>query len=81
MEIAIEILGWVGMALVLSGYALNTFGKIDAGTPAYIWMNIIGSLFLIVNTLFHHTYPPAVLNIIWMALGLISITRLYMRKS
>ena len=69
-RLIVDILGWVGSVLVVGAYALNISGKLHATTKAYLWANLVGSAFLIVNTLTHGAIPSAMVNIIWVGIAL-----------
>jgi len=74
-EVLIETLGWIGSVLIVGAYALNIRGKLASGEPAYVWMNLIGGAFFVVNTLFHGAYPSAVVNIIWVFIAAHALLR------
>ena len=67
--------GWVGAALVVVAYALVSFNRLSPATFRYQAFNIVGSLFLIVNTAWHAAWPSTAVNIIWAAIALIALTR------
>ena len=69
-RLIIDILGWVGSVLVVGTYALNISGRLHATTKAYLWANLVGSAFLIVNTLTYGAIPSAMVNIIWVGIAL-----------
>ncbi|MBB3839408.1 hypothetical protein FHS57_003414 [Runella defluvii] len=69
-RLIIDILGWIGSVLVVGAYALNISGKLQATTKAYLWANLVGSAFLIVNTLTYGAIPSAMVNIIWVGIAL-----------
>jgi len=69
VDIIIEILGWTASLLIVGSYALNLWGKIEAKSKLYVWANIIGGLFFVVNTYFHKAYPSMVVNIIWVIIA------------
>lgn len=73
LEIFIETLGWIASVLIVGSYALNLWGKIEANSNIYIWANIVGGLFFVINTYYHHAYPSTVVNTIWViiAIGLL----------
>lgn len=62
----IDFLGWVGSACVVYAFTMNIYGKLPTSSPLYFALNIIGSIFLIVNTYFHEAYPSMAVNIIWV---------------
>jgi len=75
MNIFIEIAGWLGSFAILLAYGLLSAKKISAYSKTYQLLNIIGSLFLILNTIYHRAIPPATLNLFWLGIGLFSLFR------
>jgi hypothetical protein len=73
MVIFIEIIGWIASVLIVGAYYLNIKGRLTAGAPAYIWSNLIGGLFFIVNTAWHGAYPSAVVNVVWVFIALAAL--------
>lgn len=69
MQILIEIIGWAGMVLLLSAYALLTLKKLRADRWGYQLMNLTGGLCIAANSLYNQAYPPAALNFIWFIIG------------
>lgn len=75
MHLLIEVLGWAASALIVGAYALNIYGKLDTKAPAYIWANLVGGTFFIVNTYAHQAYPSAVVNVVWVLIALNALFR------
>jgi len=71
----IDLIGWIGSVLVVVAYAMNIYKKLDSASLPYYLMNIIGSGCLIINTIYHHAFPSAVVNIIWIVIALIALAR------
>lgn len=71
----IDIIGWIGSVMVVLAYSLNMFKKMASDSMMYYWLNIIGSICLIVNTLFHHAIPSAVVNVIWVCIAGVAVIR------
>jgi hypothetical protein len=67
--IFVEIIGWVGAALILAAYALLSAGRVTARSPLYQWMNVLGAAGFIVNSGVNGAWPSAVLNVVWMGIG------------
>lgn len=67
--ILIEIIGWVGAALILGAYILLSLGKLEGRSPAYQWMNVAGAAGFVLNSGWNGAIPSAVLNVIWMGIG------------
>lgn len=75
MAILIDSVGWVGSVMVVLAYALNMYKKMASDSVVYYLLNIVGSACLIVNTIYHHAIPSAVVNIIWVIIALIALVR------
>jgi hypothetical protein len=73
--ILIESVGWIGSVAIVLAYALNMFKKLASDSAAYYILNIGGSICLIVNTLYHHAIPSAVVNVIWIFIALVAVFR------
>ena len=74
-RIAIEVVGWGGMALILVAYVLLSMGKIDGRSRAYQWMNVVGAACFVVNSGYNGAIPSATLNVAWAAIGLYTLWR------
>ncbi len=66
-------LGWTGAAFLLVAYAMISSKKLEADSTAYQLLNIIGSLFLVANTIFYRAYPSSFVNVIWAGIAVFSI--------
>jgi hypothetical protein len=73
--IVIDIIGWAGSAMVIVAYALNMYKRMASDSIAYYGLNIVGSACLIVNTLYHHAVPSAVVNVVWVFIALVALIR------
>ena len=72
-----EVVGWIGGALILAGYFLLTAGKLDAKSPAYQWLNVVGAAGFIANSGWNGAWPSAVLNVIWVGIGAVALARIF----
>lgn len=68
-----EIIGWLGMGALLVAYALLVAGVFSADAPGYHLTNLFGSLGIMYVSFKTRAYPPAVLNVIWIAIALIAL--------
>ena len=75
MNVVIEVLGWAGMALIVGAYALLSSGRLAADSKTYQYINIAGTAGLIVNGGARGAYPSAVLNVIWIGIGIYALAR------
>ena len=71
----IDIIGWIGSALVVIAYTLNIMGKLKAEAISYVLMNLVGSVCLIANTIYHDAIPSTAVNVVWIAVAVIALFR------
>jgi len=71
IELLINILGWLGSALLIIAYYRNSKNLLSAQSQMYQGLNIVGSIFLIINTVYYGAYPSSAVNIIWVVIGII----------
>jgi hypothetical protein len=69
MPMLLEIVGWLGAALLIAAYGFVSYGLVDARGRAYQALNILGSLLIGVNSVWHGAWPSAALNIIWIGIA------------
>ncbi len=72
-EIAVEVVGWAGAALILLAYLLLSMGRLTGQSVTYQAMNVAGAAGFIVNGWWHGAIPSAVLNVIWMLIGAVAL--------
>ena len=80
LEIAVEVVGWAGAALILGGYLLITMGKVSGQSALYQWMNVAGAAGFIVNGWWHGAVPSAALNVVWMMIGGVALWRIWAKR-
>ncbi|MBY0284400.1 MAG: hypothetical protein K2W81_10605 [Sphingomonas sp.] len=80
MTIAIEFIGWAAALLILASYLLVSTGRLDGRSPTFQWMNVVGAAGFILNSGWHGALPSAVLNIAWMAIGVVTLIGLAGRR-
>ena len=81
LEIAVEVAGWTGAALILLGYLLLSAGKLTGQSAAYQAMNVVGAAGFIVNGWWHGAIPNTALNVVWMLIGGVALWRIMRRRS
>jgi len=73
--IVINVVGWIGMALLISAYGLVTTGRLKGPDLAFQLMNLVGGVALMVNSAYYGAWPSAALNLVWMVIGVVGLTR------
>jgi len=76
MKLAIEIIGWIGAALILGAYLLLSSGRLRAETLTYHLMNILGALGFVINSGWNGALPSAAMNVVWMGIGVYAVRQL-----
>ena len=76
MKIAVEIVGWIAAVLILTAYAMLSAGKLTGKSVAYQVMNIVGAAGFVVNTAYNGAIPSAVLNVIWVGIGIYALVKI-----
>jgi uncharacterized membrane protein YgdD (TMEM256/DUF423 family) len=74
-QLLIDITGWLGAVCVVYAYLMVSARKLEGDSLQYQVFNILGALFLIINTYFHQAYPSTIVNIIWVGIALFSLLR------
>jgi hypothetical protein len=80
VQIAVEAVGWAGAALILLAYLLLSAGKLTGQSLTYQAMNVLGAAGFVVNGWWHRALPSAVLNILWLGIGVFASWRILKRK-
>jgi hypothetical protein len=73
MPLFIEIVGWIGALCILGAYVLLTLQRLDSQSRAYQGLNVVGALGFVINSGSNGAYPSAVLNVVWMGIGLYAL--------
>ncbi|MEJ1965741.1 MAG: hypothetical protein WDO56_31040 [Gammaproteobacteria bacterium] len=76
MKIAIEVVGWIAAVLILTAYGLLSAGKMTGKSVSYQVMNIVGAAGFVVNTAYNGAIPSAVLNFIWVGIGIYALVKI-----
>ena len=74
-NLLIDILGWIGAIGLLVAYVLISAKKVEGDSTSYQLLNLVGSFFLILNTLYYGAYPSSFLNLFWIAVALYALRK------
>ena len=80
LDLLMEVVGWIGGTLILAGYFLLTNGKLDAKSPSYQWLNVVGALGFIANSSWNGAWPSAALNVIWVGIGVVALIGIFGKR-
>ncbi len=74
-DVLIDILGWIGAIALLVAYALISARRVEGDSTGYQLLNLVGSILLILNTLYYGAYPSSFLNLFWIAVALYTLRK------
>ena len=80
IELAVEVAGWTGAALILGAYALLSAGKLTGRSLTYQLMNVVGAAGFVINGWWHGALPSAALNVLWLMIGAFASWRILKRR-
>ncbi len=74
-----DILGWIGMILVLLAYALLSTKKIENG-KLYQVLNLLASIFMAIGLFPTKAWFSFTLQVLWGAIAIVSLIKLIKQK-
>ena len=77
METVATIIGLLGVFTVLAAYALVSFGRWRGDDPRYQWLNIVGTLGILVSLIYQYNLPSVVAQCMWILLSVVGLIRIY----
>ena len=80
VQIAVEVAGWLGAALILLAYLLLSADKLTGQSLIYQGMNIVGAAGFVINGWWHGAIPSAALNVLWLLIGAVASWRILKRR-
>jgi hypothetical protein len=75
VDLLITVVGWTGAALLVLAYGLTSTGRLPPEGGRFQALNLAGAFALTVNTAYHDAWPSAVLNIVWIVIGIGALVR------
>ena len=73
LRFLIDVIGWLGAAALLAAYGLVSAKRLDGDSMTFQLLNLIGAIFLIINTAYYGAYPSAFVNIVWVGIAVATI--------
>lgn len=80
MEIIANILGVIGVLLLLLAYFYIQLGKIQALSFTYPLLNLLGSLLIFFSLLYDWNFPAALIETAWAIVSIFGIWKWFHRK-
>lgn len=75
MTASIAIAGWSGAVVLLAAYALVSLRRLAGESNAFQIMNVVGAAGIALNSGSNGAWASAVLNLVWIAIGIVALVR------
>jgi len=72
---AVSVIGWYGTTAILLGYGLLTAGAFGPSSLTYIFLNLTGSVGLVIQAQRKRDSPLVVLNAVWVVIAVFGLIK------
>lgn len=76
----IDLIGYGGGSMSLLAYLLITYNYISSNSAAYLTLNLVAGLALMIYTFRKKAYANTILNSFWFLISILAIVRLITKK-
>lgn len=76
-----DVLGILGVTLILVYYFLLQAGKCTANTPSYSIANLIGSCLILISLWFNWNLASVIIEVFWLGISLYGLVRSLQAKT
>jgi hypothetical protein len=76
VESFLVAVGLIGVVLNLVAYGLLTTGRLQPTDTRYQWMNVFGTVGILLSLMVQWNLPSFILNAAWMLIGVVALMRL-----
>lgn len=70
-KIVLEVVGWLGMFLILLAYGLSVGEVWIFNSVMYLLTNLLGGVLIAVNCVYKKAWPAFGLNVAWVAIAIV----------
>lgn len=70
---ATDLIGFIGVLLILIAYFLNINNKLDSGDITYILLNLIGAILACLASILMKYYPFILLEGVWTIISILAL--------
>ncbi len=75
-----NIIGLIGVMLVLLAFFLLQVGRLPAKKPLYSWLNLVGAIAIIYSLFFDFNLPSFLMEASWLSISIVGLWRLKKRN-
>ncbi len=77
----VDLIGFVGVSLILIAYFLNLNGKLSSSEITYILLNLIGAILACLASILMEYYPFVLLEGMWTIVSLVAIIKYFKNET
>lgn len=81
MYTLIDIVGLIGVALVIGTYLLLQMGRLSFSSLRYSCLNLLGSILILFSLYFNYNLSSIVIEVIWLSISAYGIVKYYRNKN
>lgn len=70
-----DLLGYVGVAIIVVTYGLSQLSRMDVTRPLYPGLNGIGAVLILISLYFRPNPPSVVIEVFWLAISVTGFVR------
>ena len=75
-----DLIGNLGVILILAPYFLVQIRKLDAMGPAFLTANFLGAALILYSLMFDFNLSAFVIESVWAAISLVGLGRIFLEK-
>lgn len=80
MKLLIDIIGWSGSVMVIAAYGFNSYQKIKSDSLIFLFLNLVGGIFLIIYSVYYTAYANTFINVVWVLIAIPALIKLIGKK-
>lgn len=73
----IDLIGFIGVSLILIAYFLNLNNKLDAADIRYILLNLVGAILACLASILMEYYPFVLLEGTWTIVSVVALVQYF----
>lgn len=67
--------------MVITAYGLNSYQKIKSDSFLFLFLNLVGGIFLIIYSVYYTAYANTFINVVWVLIAIPALIKLIGKKS
>ncbi|SDB88314.1 hypothetical protein SAMN05216410_0660 [Sanguibacter gelidistatuariae] len=81
VQLAVTLAGWTGALSTVFAYGMVTAKRISPDSLVFQGLNIVGAFLLSISASTYGAWPSAVVNVIWVAIGVFALRAIWLHRT